>query len=115
MALLRKSISGECKCENRAVNTHMCNCANSGTCKETRTPFPTFPQETHVETSHDSADSSLVDTVELFKIDAQGHELPILHGMKKILSSGARRFALFVEVSDMLQLAAGHDPKDIEK
>jgi FkbM family methyltransferase len=63
----------------------------------------------------DSADSSLIDTVQLFKIDAQGHELPILQGMKKILSSGARRFALFVEVSDTLQLAAGHDPKDIEK
>ena len=63
----------------------------------------------------DSADSSLIDTVQLFKIDAQGHELPILQGMKKILSSGARLFALFVEVSDTLQLAAGHDPKNIEK
>jgi FkbM family methyltransferase len=63
----------------------------------------------------DSADSSLIDTVLLFKIDAQGHELQILQGMKKILSSGTRRFALFIEVDSAMQLAAGHDPKDIEK
>jgi len=67
-----------------------------------------------VDDYFDSAHSSLIGTVQLFKIDAQGHELPILQGMKKILSSGARRFVLFVEVNLKLQRAAGHNAKDIE-
>lgn len=62
----------------------------------------------------DSADPSLRDKVRLVKIDAQGHELPILQGMKKMLSSGHRRFALIVEVHVGLQVAAGYGPKDIE-
>jgi FkbM family methyltransferase len=62
----------------------------------------------------DAADSRLIDTIRLVKIDAQGHELPILQGMKKMLSSGHSRFSVFVEVNHMLQRAAGHNPKDIE-
>ncbi len=62
----------------------------------------------------DNADSKLIDTVRFIKIDVQGHELPVLRGMEKILSTGARRFVLSVEVDDGLQVAAGHGAKDVE-
>ena len=62
----------------------------------------------------DSANSTLRDQVRLIKIDVQGHELPVLKGMKKLLSSGHRRFALVIEVDPQLQAAAGYGPKDIE-
>jgi FkbM family methyltransferase len=61
------------------------------------------------------ADSTLLDTVRLFKIDVQGHELQVLRGMETLLSAGDRRFVLFVEVDTELQQAAGHGPKDIEE
>lgn len=50
----------------------------------------------------------------LIKIDVQGHELPVLRGMEKILSTGARQFVLSVEVDHGLQVAAGHGAKDVE-
>jgi FkbM family methyltransferase len=62
----------------------------------------------------DSANSTLRDKVRFIKIDVQGHELPVLKGMKRMLSSGHRRFALIVEVDTQLQAAAGYGPKDIE-
>jgi hypothetical protein len=52
--------------------------------------------------------------VRLIKIDVQGHELPVLRGMEKILSTGARQFVLSVEVDHGLQVAAGHGAKDVE-
>ena len=62
----------------------------------------------------DSADSKLLNAVRLIKIDVQGHELPVLRGMKKILSNGARRFVLLVEIDHGLQVAAGHGAKDVK-
>jgi FkbM family methyltransferase len=60
-------------------------------------------------------DSTLVNAVRLIKIDVQGHELPVLRGMEKLLSNGARRFVLSVEVDGGLQQAAGHGLKDVEE
>jgi FkbM family methyltransferase len=61
------------------------------------------------------ANKRLLDDVRFIKIDTQGHELEVLHGMKGLLSNGTRNFAVEVEVDKKLQEAAGHEPDAIEK
>jgi GDP-mannose transporter len=75
---------------------------------------PIFIDLVSIDEYFGSADSTLRDKVRLIKIDVQGHELPVLKGMKNMLSSGQRRFALKVEIDVGLQAAAGYGPKDIE-
>jgi len=63
---------------------------------------------------------NLRNSIMLIKIDTQGHELNVLQGMKKFLSSppskealGGWSFVVVAEYHEKLQRAAGHEPNEM--
>lgn len=96
--------------DNTAITAEIAT-ANLGGLKTVQIPIKLVSLDDYFDGAH----HLLFESISLIKIDTQGHELPVLQGMHKILSSGRREFALSVEIDSKLQKAAGHDPKDIEK
>lgn len=61
------------------------------------------------------ASPNLVNDIRVIKVDTQGHELNVLQGARKLLSTGQRQYVIEVELDAGLQKAAGNSIEDILK